>query len=138
MLEKAGTKHRIRYYVGDPITFRPRFQKNFNEATLVKLSDSSFYVNQYTEFILTDVDALLDRSKVKSFRNMGKGIFLAIPAMFLFSAANNAFNTGRSPLIDKEVYAIAGVFAAIGGACYLYKGKRYNMDGRWRIIVVDH
>jgi hypothetical protein len=138
LLEKPGTKSRIRYYVGDPITFRPRYQKNFNEATIVGLSDSSIFVNQQVEFLLPDIEALADKSKVKSVHKIGVGTLLAIPAMFVFSAANNAFNTGRSPLVDKEVYALAGVFAVIGGACLLYKGKKYKMDGRWRLIVVHH
>ncbi len=138
LLEKPGTKNRIRYYVGDPITFRPRYQKNFNEATLASFSDSSFFVNQQVEFLLHDIDALADRSKVQSVHKIGVGTLLAIPAMFLFSAANNAFNTGRTPIVDREVYTLAGVFAVIGGACMLYKGKKYNTDGRWRIIVVHH
>lgn len=138
LMEVPGTKHRKRYYVGDEIAFRPQEQKEFNSGIIVALSDTSFFVNQRTEVPVKDVVSVIDRSRVHAIHAVGRGALYTIPTFFLFSAANNAFNTGRTPLIDQEVYYLAGAFAIIGGSFLLYKGKKYNTKGRWRLIVVNH
>ncbi len=138
LLEKPGTKKRIRFYVGDEILFKRYDQDYFNSKVIVGLSDTSFFVDKGTEVRLRDVEAMADRSRVKAVRQVGRGALLAIPAMFLFSIANNAFNTGETPLVGREVYNVAIPFAALGGASQLYKGRRYRLKNRWRLIVVHH
>lgn len=138
LLEKPGTKHRIRYYAGDEIIFKMKDVPDFNYGVIQTFSDTSIFFNEDTEVKLKDIEAVADRSKVKSVRKIANGAFLVIPGFFLFSIANNAFNTGNRPLVDQEIYAMAAVFATIGGLGYLYKGKRYRLKGRWRLIVVHH
>lgn len=136
LLEKPGTKKRIRYYIGDEIEFKLKDEKDFHKGTIVQFSDTSFYVNGYAEVPLRTVDALADRSKVKGIHAMAKNSIFIIPAFFLFSAANNLFNTGETPIIDEEVYPLSAVFLGISGAGLLYKGRRYRLKNRWRIIMV--
>jgi hypothetical protein len=59
--------------------------------------------------------------------------------MILFSAANNAFNTGRTPLVDEEVWWISGIFLGITGIAYLIPDvKKHNLNSKWRLIPVIH
>lgn len=136
LLEKPGTKHRIRYYIGDEIEFKIKDEKNFQKAKIVQFSDTSFYVNEYVEVPLRSVSDLADRSRVESIHRMSANTLLVIPVFFIFSAANNLFNTGNTPVIDKEVYPLSAVFVGISGLGFLYKGKRYRLKNRWRIIMV--
>ena len=136
LLEKPGTKSRIRYYIGDEIEFKLKDEKGFHKGTIVQFSDTSFYVNKFAEVPLRAVEALADRSKVNAVRGIAVSAFAVIPVFFVLSAANNIFNTGDTPIIDKEVYPISAVFLGIGGLGMLYKGKRYRLKNKWRIIMV--
>lgn len=136
LLEKPGTKNRIRYYIGDEIEFLLKDEKKFHKGTIVQFSDTSFYVNGFAEVPLRTVEALADRSKVKGIHAMAKNTLFVIPVFFIFSGANNLFNTGDTPIIDEEVYPLSVVFLAISGAGFLYKGRRYRLKNRWRIIMV--
>jgi len=136
LLEKPGTKHRIRYYLGDEIEFKLKDEKEFKKGTIVQFSDTSFYVNDYIEVPLRTVDALADRSKVAGVHAMARNTLFVIPVFFLFSAANNIFNTGDTPIVSEEVYPLSGVFLGLGAAGFLYKGRRYRLKNRWRIIMV--
>ena len=136
LLEKPGTKKRIRYYLGDPIEFKLKNEKGFHTGTIVQFSDTSFYVNEFVEVPLRTVDALADRSKVAGVRAMSVNTLFVIPVFFVLSGANNLFNTGDTPIIDKEVYPLSGVFLGLSGLGFLYKGKRYRLKNKWRIIMV--
>lgn len=136
LLEKPGTKKRIRYYIGDEIEFKLKSEKHFHKGVIVQFSDTSFYVNGYAEVPLRTVDALADRSKVEGVHRLAKNTLFVIPVFFVFSAANNLFNTGETPIIDEEVYLLSAVFAGISGMGFLYKGRRYRLKNRWRIIMV--
>lgn len=136
LLEKPGTKHRIRYYIGDEIEFKLKDEKDFQKAKIVQFSDTSFYVNEYVEIPLRKVSDIADRSNVKGVRKITTNALYAIPVFFIFSGANNLFNTGKTPIIDKEVYPLSAVFLGISGLGFLYKGKRYRLKNRWRIIMV--
>jgi len=136
LLEKPGKKKRIRYYVGDEIEFKLKGESNFNKGTIVQFSDTSFYVNAYVEVPLRKVEALADRSKVPGVRAMALNTLYVIPVFFVISAGNTLFNTGDTPIVDKEVYPLSAVFLGISGAGYLYKGKRYRLKNSWRIIMV--
>ncbi len=136
LLEKPGTKHRIRYYIGDEIEFKIKDEKNFQKGKIVQFSDTSFYVNEYVEVPLRKVSDLADRSRVEGVHRLAANTLLVIPVFFIFSAANNIFNTGNTPVIDKEVYPLSAVFVGISGLGFLYNGKRYRLKNRWRIIMV--
>ena len=136
LLEKPGTKKRIRYYIGDEIEFKLKDEKEFHKSTIVQFSDTSFYVDQFVEIPLRQVGALADRSKVDGVHGMATNTLFVIPTFFLFSAANNLFNTGDTPIISEEVYPLSAVFLGLAGLGYLYKGKRYRLKNRWRIIMV--
>ncbi len=138
LLEKPGKGNRIRYYVGDEILFKQYGDETFHIGLIVQLSDSSFYVNQFTEVPIRTVEALVDRSKVRAVRAFSKASFLVIPAVLLISAADNIFNTGSSPVIGEDALYVAGGFSLLGASGYLYRGKRYRLKNRWRIIAVRH
>lgn len=137
LLEKPAKK-RIRYYSGDEITFKLRGAESENKAVLTGFGDSLFYVNKRDPILLRKVEYVADRSNVKGVHLWSRNVLLVIPSFFLFSAANNYFNTGRTPVIDREVWGLAGIFAVVGGSGYLYKGRKYRTGKRWRLIVVDH
>jgi len=136
LLEKPATKKRIRYYIGDEIEFKLKNDKGFVKGTIVQFSDTSFYVNNFVEVPLSSVDALADRSKGSAVKGIALSALGAIPMFFVFSAANNIFNTGDRPIIDKEVYPVTAVFLGIGTLGLSYKGKRYRLKNKWRIIMV--
>ena len=136
LLEKPGTKKRIRYYIGDEIEFKLKDAKGFHKGTIIQFSDTSFYVNDFLEIPLRTVDALADRSKGAGIKTVAKRAYMVIPVFFVLSAANNIFNTGDTPIIDKEVYPLSAVFLGISGAGMLYNGKRYRLKNKWRIIMV--
>jgi len=138
LLEKPGKGKRIRYFVGDEIEFKKWDEKQFFKGTIVEFSDSSFFVNDMTEVKLHEVEALADRSSVEGVRRITTKSFLVIPAIFLFSIADNTFNTGEYPLVSEEVYPVSAVFAGIGILGLLYKGRRYRLKNKWRIIMVRH
>lgn len=138
LLEKPGTKHRIRYYIGDEIEFKRKDEEYFKKGKIVQFSDTSFFVNDYVEVPLGMVSDLADRSKVAGVHNLAKNTLFVIPVIFVFSAANNLFNTGDTPVIDKEVYPLSGVFLGLSGLGFLYKGRRYRLKNKWRIIMVRH
>jgi len=138
LLEKPGKGVRIRYFKGDEIEFKKWDEKQFFKGTIVDFSDSSFFVNDMTEIKLYEVEALADRSSVEGVRKITTKSFLVIPAIFLFSIADNTFNTGEYPLVSEEVYPVSAVFAGIGILGLLYKGRRYRLKNKWRIIMVRH
>lgn len=136
LLEKPGKGKRIRYYKGDEIEFKKWDEKDFRKSVIVEFTDTSFFVDEMMEIKLREVEALADRSSVPRVRKVTRNAFLVIPVFFLFSAANNTFNTGERPIISQEVYPLSAVFAGIGALGLLYKGRRYRLKNKWRIIVV--
>lgn len=138
LLEKPGTKHRIRYFIGDEVEFKLYDDKEFIKGTIVELTDTSFFINDYLEIAVKDVEALADREKGKGIKTVAVNAFYVIPVFFLFSAANNTFNTGETPIIDEEVYPLAAVFAGIGAFGLLYNGRRYRLENKWRLLVIRH
>lgn len=138
LLEKPGTGNRIRYYIGDEIEFKRWDEDDFYKGMIVQFTDTSFFVDKMIEVKLREVEALADRSKVAGVRKLSRGAFLAIPVMLLFSAANNTFNTGDQPVVSEEAIGVSAVFAGIGALGYLYKGRRYRLKNKWRIIMVRH
>jgi len=138
LLEKPGTNNRIRYYAGNEISFKLRDQPDFNHGHISGFRDTLFYIGQRTPILLKDVEAVADRSMVPGVRKWSKGVLMVIPTFFVLSAANNIFNTGRSPVIDREVWGLSAVFGVIGGSGMLYNGRKYRLKNRWRLIVADH
>jgi len=138
LLEKPGKGKRIRYFIGDEIEFKKWDEKDFYKGTIVQFTDSSFYVDKMVEIKLREVEALADRSSVEGVRKITNKSFLVIPAIFLFSIADNTFNTGNNPVVSEEVYPVSAFFAGIGLLGLLYKGKRYRLKNKWRIIMVRH
>lgn len=138
LLEKPGTKHRIRYFIGDEVEFKFYDDKEFYKGTIVKLTDTSFFINDYQEIYVKEVEALADSEKGRAIKSIALNAFYVIPVFFLFSAANNTFNTGETPIIDEEVYPLALVFAGIGTFGLLYNGRRYRLENRWRLLVIRH
>lgn len=136
LLEKPGTKKRIRFYVGDKILFKQYDEKELIKGRIVAFTDSSFFINEHIEVPLRTVKSISDKSKVAGVRGMSMMAISSIPVFFVFSAANNIFNTGDRPIIDQEVYTLSGVFLGIGTLGMLYKGKKYRLKNKWRIIVV--
>lgn len=137
LLEKPAKK-RIRYYSGDEITFKLRGAESESRAILTGFGDSLFYVNKRDPILLRKVEYVADRSNVKGVHLWSRNVLLVIPSFFVFSAANNYFNTGRTPVVDREVWGLAGIFAVVGVSGYLYNGRKYRTGKRWRLIVVDH
>lgn len=138
LLEKPGKGKRIRYYIGDEIEFKKWDEKDFYKGTIMQFSDSSFFVDKMVEVKLSEVEALADRSSVEGVRKITNKSFLVIPAIFLFSIADNTFNTGNNPVVGEEVYPVSAFFASVGLLGLLYKGRRYRLKNKWRIIMVRH
>jgi hypothetical protein len=138
LLEKPGTTKRFRYYTGDEIIFKMRSGPDFLEAIIVGFNDSTFFVGNWAPIALSEVEALADRSKVPGVKKISASALGTIPVFFLLSAGNNFFNTDRRPIIDPEIWALSAVFAGIGTAGLFYKGRRYRLDNRWRILVIHH
>lgn len=136
LLEKPGTKKRIRYYTGDEILFKQYDEKDLIKGRIVAFTDSSFFINDYIEVPLRTVKSISDKSKVAGVKGVSMMAISSIPVFFVFSAANNLFNTGERPLIDQEVYTLSGVFLGIGTLGMLYRGKKYRIKNKWRVIVV--
>lgn len=138
LLEKPGTGNRIRYQIGDEILFKQFDNEKFEKGLIVQLTDSSFLINQFHEVPIRTVEAISDRSKVKAVRGFSKASFLVVPAVLLISAADNLFNKENAPVIGKDAVIVATGFAALGALGYLYKGRRYRLENKWRLIAVRH
>ncbi|MCA1763699.1 MAG: hypothetical protein ABR574_10630 [Cryomorphaceae bacterium] len=138
LLEKPGTGNRIRYYIGDEIEFKRWDDPYFTKAGIVQLTDTSFILEGAREIKIAEVEALADRSNVQKVRNITTNAFFAIPVMVVFSAANNTFNTGETPVVDREVYPLSAIFAGVGALGFLYKGRKYRLKNKWRLIMVRH
>lgn len=138
LLEKPGTGNRIRYFIGDEIEFKRWDDPDFIKAGIVQFTDTSFILEGAREIKIREVEALADRSNVQTVRSITTNAFFAIPVMVLFSAANNTFNTGETPVVDREVYPLSAIFAGIGALGFLYKGRKYRLKNKWRLIMVRH
>lgn len=138
LLEKPGTGNRIRYFIGDEIEFKRWDDSHFTKSAIIQFTDTSFILEGAREIKIREVEALADRSKVQTVRNITTNAFFAIPVMVVFSAANNTFNTGETPVVDREVYPLSAIFAGIGALGFLYKGRKYRLKNRWRLIMVRH
>jgi len=139
LLEKPGKqKSRVRYYVGDVIHWKFKDDKITYDAVVGAISDSAFTTDQALQVPYSEIDMVLI-PKGGGLKSVGLNAFWAIPPMIVFSAANNAFNTGRSPLIDKEVWYISAAFASITGVSFLIPDeKNRNLENKWRLIPIIH
>ena len=139
LLEKPGKiKSRVRFYVGDEIKWRYSDGDQTNTGIIKSISDSMFTTTKGISVRLEEVGAIA-RDKGGGLKAIGVRAFYAIPPMILFSAANNAFNTGRTPLVDEEVWWISGIFLGITGIGYLIPDmKKHNLNSKWRLIPVIH
>ncbi len=139
LLEKPGKqKSRVRYYPGDEIYWKFKEDKITYNAVIAVISDSSFTTDQALIVPYSEVDVVLI-PKGGGLKAVGINAFWAIPPMIVLSAANNAFNTGRSPLVDEEVWYISAVFASISGIFFLLPDeKSRRLENKWRIIPIIH
>jgi len=139
LLEKPGkTNTRVRFYVGDQIQWSYSNEKHFNSGIISLISDSSFTTTEAITVRLQEIDGIA-LEKGGGLKKVGTNAYLAIPPMIVFSAANNIFNTGRSPVVDEEVWWISGIFLGITGLSYLIPDeKKRNLESKWRIISVIH
>ena len=100
LLEKPGKqKSRVRYYPGDEIYWKFKEDKITYNAVIAVISDSSFTTDQALIVPYSEVDVVLI-PKGGGLKAVGINAFWAIPPMIVLSAANNAFNTGRSPCVS--------------------------------------
>jgi len=139
LLEKPGKqKSRIRYYPGDEIYWKFKEDKSTYNAVIAVISDSTFTTDKALTVPFIEIDMVLI-PKGGGLKAVGINAFWAIPPMILLSAANNAFNTGRSPLIDEEVWYISAVFASISGFFFLLPDeKKQKLENKWRLIPIIH
>jgi hypothetical protein len=139
LLEKPGKKKsRVRYYAGDEIHWNFRDDKITYNAVIRSIEDSSFITTDALIVPFLEIDNVLI-PKGGGLKAVGVNAFWAIPPMIVFSAANNAFNTGRTPLVDEEVWYISAVFASITGIFFLLPDeKKMRLDNKWRLIAIIH
>lgn len=139
LLEKPGKQNsRVRYYPGDEIYWKFKDDKTTYSSIVAVISDSSFTTDQALIVPYVEIDQVLI-PKGGGLKAVGIRAFWAIPPMIVLSAANNAFNTGRSPLVDEEVWYISAVFASISGIFFLLPDeKKKKLDNKWRLIPIIH
>lgn len=136
LLEKPGTKKRIRYYTGDAILFKLHNSNDFYFARITAFTDSSFFISNQAEIPLRTVKLISDKSKRQGIKGLSMVAVTSIPGLFVLSAGNNIFNTGKRPIIDREVYTLSGAFLGIAALGAIYPHKKYRLKNKWRIIVV--
>lgn len=138
LLEKAGTNKRVRYYTGDEIRFVMKGDDAIKSGTITGLNDTVFFLDQNVGVNYGEVEKILV-ARSGAIRAIGISSFYAIPSILLITAANNQFNTGRTPIIDDTAWGLSGVFAAIGIASFAVSpDKNYKLKKRWRLIAVIH
>jgi hypothetical protein len=139
LLEKPGKQgSRVRYYVGDEIHWRFFEDKTKNSAIIGAINDTSFVTTESLTVPFGEIESVLI-SKGGGLKAVGLRSFYAIPPMIVFSAANNLFNTGRTPVVDEEVWYISAVFAAISGVFFIIPDDKKNkLENKWRLIPVIH
>jgi len=139
LLEKPGNqKSRVRYYPGDEIYWKFKDDKTTYKSIIAVISDSTFTTDQALIVPYVEIDQVLI-PKGGGLKAVGLNAFWAIPPMIVLSAANNAFNTGRTPLVDQEVWYISAVFASISGIFFLLPDeKTRKLENKWRLIPIIH
>ena len=139
LLEKPGKKKsRMRFYAGDEVLWRFKEDKTTYSAVIASIGDSSFTTTEALIVPFLEIESILI-PKGSGLKAVGINAFWAIPPMVVFSAANNLFNTGRTPVIDEEVWYISGVFACITGMFYLLpEQKKNSLGNKWRLIPIIH
>ena len=139
LLEKPGKQNsRIRFYAGDEVHWRFKEDKTTYNAIIGSIGDSSFTTTEALIVPLLEIETILI-PKGGGLKAVGINAFWAIPPMIVFSAANNLFNTGRTPIVDEEVWYVSAVFASITGIFYLIpEQKKNNLGNKWRLIPIIH
>lgn len=137
LLQKPGNiKKRIRYYPGDAIVFKLAGKGRFEKGFIGGFSDTSIVLDTGADIPLSQIVKIKEEDSRGAFRAIGISALSSIPVFFLFSTANNLFNTQKRPLIDQEVYVLSGAFGAIGLISFAIPDKRYNVKNRWHLSVV--
>ncbi len=138
LLEKPGTSKRYRYYAGDELIFLLEGEKKFHRGIISGIGDSVLVINGSTPVSIKEIAAIRDESKVRTVRGLAITALSTIPVWFFLSFTQNLFNTGRRPLIDPEVYTYSGIATGLALPGFLYKGRRYRLERRWRLLIIRH
>lgn len=138
LLEKAGTKKKFRYYRGDEIKFTLRESKGKKSGVITSFNDSIVFL-QSGVGVAYDEIGRIHRPRNGVVKGIGSKALVAIPLIIGFSAANNLFNTGDTPIVDDGAWNVSGVFAAIWlVSLTVGPDKDYKLKNRWRLVPVIH
>lgn len=136
LLDKPGTLKRIKKFPGDELSVSVDDEKYAITGLITAIKDSSVYIDGL-EIPVSRIHTVYNHKLKRVSRGLSKGAFLAIPPALLFTAANNLFNTGEQPLIDRNALSLTGIFAGVGLAGLLVPSRKYKIYKKWRVRILD-
>ena len=139
LLEKPGnTDSRVRYYPGSEITWKFKEDKTVYSSVIASINDSAFVTEKALIVPYDEIETVLFPAS-GFVKGIGSMAFYAIPPIIVFDAANNIFNTGRTPVVSSEALYISGIFGAISVVSWMLpKDKKRKLDNKWRLIPIIH
>lgn len=136
LLEKIKKPKRIKHYVGDQLAFRFDDEKYTISGTIEMIREDGIVVEG--EFYkLNQITMVLNYQKYAAFRVLSKSAFIAIPPMLVMTMLHRGLNTGEQPLVDRNSLQVMGVFAGIGAILWPFKARKYRLEKKWQLRVID-
>ncbi len=132
---KPGKKKRLEYVVGNEISFRIVPEKVYVTGKISIINDTSFVVNG-DNISFNRLDMIVDYSRGEGKKNIAVYYMLNAVSVLVIDFLNNTFNLNRAGF-TKEGFYVAGVIAATGLVIGSLKMKRYRLNNRRYIRVIE-
>jgi hypothetical protein len=140
LLEKPGTSRRIRYYVGDEISYKFKEGDFYSKGIITAIGDSTFATSKDFEVRYDTLQSISTTSPFLGVRKATSFAIYAVPPILVYSAADNLFNRDNGFTVSEEAWWVAGAFVGIAGLGLLIpKEKQFRLlKTRWRVIPIIH
>lgn len=136
LLDKPGSRKRIKYYKGDEISVKVG-ENNFFTTGIIDALDSSSVVVDGLKIPLDQITAVYNMAPKRFFRSLSKSTFLALIPMAVLSPLDYLAGNEKGSFWQQSPPRIMGGFAVLGILFRIPGPKKYKFAHRWRLRYMD-
>ncbi len=134
-LNKPGKEKRIRFFVKDPIHVKLKGENYALHGNITAIGDSSIDIDDFRVPIAM-IKVVLDYDKRRLVGTFSK-VFLMAGAAFMAVDVINRTSQDLRPILNQTSVAAAGILIGAGAVASVLRIKRYRMNHRHWLQIID-
>jgi hypothetical protein len=134
-LDKPGRVKRIRFYMGDELTFKLKGDKTMYSSTIEAVGDSTITIRE-TQIPIKDI-ALIKLPKEAGFINQAIYILPRAGILYFLADTFNPVFRGGSPDVSRSGIVVGGSFIAGGLILKLLNKRKFRINNYRSLRILE-